>query len=95
MDRRAKWRRKIIIRIKLSKTCLERGTCGNLLFAGLPAVRQCAPEDPATGQLDTVFLVFFFHLKQLLRLFPRFRVATERLSCNPPGLNFSKLIPLL
>jgi hypothetical protein len=49
---------KKIRRIKIFKTCLETGTCGNLLFAGLPAVRQCAPEDRATGQLDTCFLGF-------------------------------------
>jgi len=56
------------------------------LYAGLLARSQYS-EGPATGHLDTGFSWFPCVYKQMLRLFPRFQVATTRFSCSPPDLN--------
>jgi len=57
------------------------------LDAGLLA-RSQNPEAPATGHLDTGFSWFPCVYKRMLRWFRSFQVATTRLSCNPPDLNF-------
>ena len=56
------------------------------LDAGLLARSQYS-EGPATGHLDTGFSWFLGALKQMLRWFPRFQVATTCFSCSPPDLN--------
>jgi len=58
------------------------------LDAGPLAKNQC-PEGPATGHLDTGFLGFPVSLKQMLRWFPCFQVATTCFSCSPPEVHFS------
>jgi hypothetical protein len=50
--------------------------------------RSQYPEGPATVHLDTRFSCFPCVYKRMLRWFPSFQVATTRLSCSPPGLNF-------
>jgi len=55
------------------------------LDAGLLARSQYS-EGPATGHLDTCFLVSLVY-KQMLRWFPRFQVATTCFSCSHPNLN--------
>jgi hypothetical protein len=57
------------------------------LDAGLLA-RSQYPGSPATGHLDTGFSWFPCVYKRMLRWFPSFQVATTRLSCSPPNLNF-------
>jgi hypothetical protein len=59
------------------------------LDAGLLAKDQCS-EGPATGHLDTGFLGFPVSLKQMLRWFPRFQVATTCFSCSPPEIHFNQ-----
>ena len=65
-------------------------TMYSLLFftfdAGLLARSQYS-EGPATGHLDTNFSWFHCVYKQVLRWFPRFKVATTCFSCSPPDLN--------
>jgi hypothetical protein len=56
------------------------------LDAGLLASSQY-PEGPATGHLDTGFSWFPCVIKQTLRWFPRFQVATTCFSCSPPDVN--------
>ena len=56
------------------------------LDAGLLAISQYS-EGPATGHLDTGFSWFPCALKQMLRWFPKFQVATTCFSCSPPDLN--------
>jgi len=56
------------------------------LDAGLLARIQYS-EGPATGHLDTGFSWFPCVYKQMLRWFPRFKVATTCFSCSPPDLN--------
>jgi hypothetical protein len=51
-------------------------------------------DSPATGHLSISFLVFLSVLKQMLRGFAKFQVATACYSCNTLNLNLSKLIPL-
>jgi len=50
--------------------------------------RSQYPEGLGTGQLDTGFSWFPCVYKRMLRRFPTFQVATARLSCSPPDLNF-------
>jgi len=57
------------------------------LNAGLLARSQYL-EGPATGHLDTGFSWFPCVYKRMLGWFPSFQVATTRLSCSPPDLNF-------
>ena len=59
--------------------------------AGLLARSQYS-EGPATGHLDTGFSWFPRVYKQMLRWFPRFKVATTCFSCSPPNLNFRRLM---
>jgi len=56
------------------------------LVARLPARSQYS-EGPATGHLDRGFSLFPSVYKQMLRWFPRFKVATTCFSCIPPDLN--------
>ena len=56
------------------------------LDAGPLAISQYS-EGPATSHLDTGFSWFPCVYKQMLRLFPRFQVATTCFSCSPPDLN--------
>ena len=56
------------------------------LDAGLLARSQYS-EGPATGHLDTGFSWFPCVYKQMLRLFPKFQVATTCFSCSPPDWN--------
>ena len=56
------------------------------LDAGLLARRQHS-EGAVTGQLDTGFSRFPCVYTQILRLFPRFQVATKCFSCSAPELN--------
>ena len=56
------------------------------LDAGLLARSQYS-EGPATVHLDTGFSQFPCVYKQMLRWFPRFKVATTCFSCSPPDLN--------
>ena len=60
--------------------------CSFTLDAGLLARSQFS-EGPATGHLDTSFSWFPCAYKQMLRWFPRFKVATKCFSCSPPDLN--------
>jgi hypothetical protein len=63
--------------------CIAELTLGAALLA-----RSQYPEGPATGHLDTGFILGFpVSLKQMLRWFPSFQVATTCLSCSPPDLN--------
>jgi len=57
-----------------------------ILDAGLLARSQYS-EGPATGHLDTGFSWFPCVLKQMLRWFLIFQVATICFSCSPPDLN--------
>jgi len=57
-----------------------------ILDAGLLARCQYS-EGPATGHLDTGFSWFPCAVKQILRWFPTFQVATTCFSCSPPDLN--------
>jgi len=57
------------------------------LDAGLLARIQYS-EGPGTGHLDSGFSWFPCVYKQMLRWFPRFKVATTYLSCSPPELKF-------
>ena len=57
------------------------------LVAGLLARSQCT-EGPATVHLDTGYSWFPSVYKRMLRRFPSFPIATTRLSCSPPDLNF-------
>ena len=56
------------------------------LDAGLLARSQYS-EGPATGHLDTGFSWFPCVYKHMLRLFPKFQVATTCFSCSPPDFN--------
>ena len=56
------------------------------LDAGLLARSQYS-EGPVTGNLDTGFSCFPCVYKQMLKMFPRFQVATTCFSCSPPDLN--------
>jgi len=56
------------------------------LDVGLLARSQYS-EGPATGHLDTGFSWFPCVYKQMLRWFPRFKVATTCFSFSPPELN--------
>jgi len=56
------------------------------LDVGLLASSQYS-EGPATGLLDTGFSWFPFVYKQMLKLFPKFQVATTCFSRSPPDLN--------
>ena len=63
--------------------------CALLFFtldAGLLAGSQYS-GGPATGHLETDFSWFPCALRQMLRWFPRFQVATTWFSCSPPDLN--------
>ena len=57
------------------------------LDAGLLA-RSQYPAGPATVHLDTGFSWFPCVYKRMVRWFPSFQVATTRLSCSHPSLNF-------
>jgi hypothetical protein len=61
------------------------------LDAGL-LTRSQYSEGPATDHLDTGFSWFPCVYKQMLRLFPRFQVATTCFSCSPPDLNVNLLV---